>query len=148
MSIKTSTGLRNHMMAVGSFKNAMDGCVLRIYGGAVPASADASATGNTLLCSIYAGGTPGSGLNWGGAAVNGILTKAASETWSGTAGADGTATFFRFVALADNDTESNSATRVQGSVGLVAADLNLSSLQFTNGAPQSIDAFSMALPTY
>ena len=39
MTIKSSTGLRNHMMAVGSFKNAMDGCVLRIYGGARPASA-------------------------------------------------------------------------------------------------------------
>ena len=148
MTVRLSTGLRNHMLAAGSFKSAMDGCVLRIYGGAVPVTADASATGNTLLCSIYVNNSPGNGLHWDAAAVNGILSKAPSEVWSGTASGDGTATFFRFAQVGDDGAASTTEARVQGTVGLVAADLNLSSLQFSTGAPQTIDAFSMALPTY
>ena len=40
MALKTSTGLRNHMMGVGSFKSAMDGTELRIFAGATPALAE------------------------------------------------------------------------------------------------------------
>lgn len=36
MTIKTSTGLRNHALATGSIKSALDGLVLKLYGGAVP----------------------------------------------------------------------------------------------------------------
>ena len=55
--MKRSTGLRNYMLATGSFKQAIEGSVLSIYAGPVPPTADAPITGATLLCTISAGGT-------------------------------------------------------------------------------------------
>lgn len=51
MTLRLSTALRNHNLAGGSLKNALQGGKLLIYTGAQPASADAAPTG-TLLCTI------------------------------------------------------------------------------------------------
>lgn len=148
MPVKTSTGLRNYIMDSGSMKTAMTGCLLKVYSGAVPATANASATGNTLLCTYYKDGVSPDGLNWEASAVNGVLAKSTSETWEGTAGASGTASFFRLVEASDDDDASTTFKRIQGVVGVVGADLNLSSVSISSGAPQSIDSFSLVLPTY
>ena len=52
MAIKTSTGLRNAMLATGSAKAALDGGRINIYAGAAPATADDAVGGATLLCAI------------------------------------------------------------------------------------------------
>lgn len=148
MALKTSTGLRNHMMGVGSFKSAMDGAELRIFAGATPASADDDCTAATLLCTIYEDGDPMTPLHWEATAAGGVLPKLSSEFWSGTVSASGTASFFRIVLPADTNAASATDNRVQGDIGLVASDLNLSSLALTVGASQIIDSFSMMLPTY
>ncbi len=51
MSLKYSTGSRDFMAGVGSFKDAFQNGRIEIYTGAQPASAEAAVTG-TLLCTI------------------------------------------------------------------------------------------------
>lgn len=51
MTLRLSSGLRNYLENVGSFKNAFSGGKLKIYTGAQPATADAAPTG-TLLATI------------------------------------------------------------------------------------------------
>ena len=42
--LKTSTGLRNHMLAIGSAKAALGSGFIHVYEGPEPASADAAAS--------------------------------------------------------------------------------------------------------
>ena len=146
MAFSVSTGLRNHMLAIGSFKLAMDLGYLRLYEGTVPASAEAAVSPTNLLCQITvdAGATR---ITWETPAVNGIISKAAAETWQGVNSKDGTATFFRIVQPADTDGAVPAELRVQGLVGLVGAELNLSSVLLSLGATQTINHFNVALPT-
>lgn len=152
MAIKTSTGLRNKMLVTGSFKSLMDGGKILIYGGAssavIPVSADDSATGlgATLLSTITVG-SGATGLTFATTAVGGVVTKTTSETWSGNNVATGTAQFYRLVSSTDTGASSTTDARVQGTISTAGADLNLSSVSLTNGSPQTIDFFSMALPT-
>ena len=122
MAIKTSTGLRNAMLATGSAKAALDGGRINIYAGAAPATADDAVGGATLLCAITLNST-GTGILFDTAAVNGVLAKKPSETWSGSIVATGTATWYRHVAAADDGTLSTTAPRIQGTIALIGADL-------------------------
>lgn len=146
MTVKVSTGLRTYVLDTGSLKAGLALAVLRIYSGSAPADADAATTG-TLLSEITVSGG-GTGLSLGPSAAAGVITKAA-ETWSDTSNnATGTAGYFRFVVLAsDTGVLSTTERRIQGSVGTSGADLNLSSVSLTSGNPQTIDFFSVALPT-
>ena len=108
------------------------------------ADADAAATG-TLLCtiSIASGGT---GINFDTAAAAGVLAKAPGETWSGVNAATGTAGYFRHVAAGDTAASSTTQARIQGSVGVVGSDLNLTSVSLVAAATQTIDFYTVALP--
>jgi len=145
MAIKTSTGLRNAMLATGSAKAALDGGRINIYAGAAPATADAAVGGATLLCAITLNST-GTGILFDTAAVNGVLAKKPSETWSGVTAATGTATWYRHVAAADDGTLSTTAPRIQGTLALIGADLNCDP-NFISGQPKVIDHYVVALPT-
>ena len=145
MAIKTSTGLRNAMLATGSAKAALDGGRINIYAGAAPATADAAVGGATLLCAITLNST-GTGILFDTAAVNGVLAKKPSETWSGAIAATGTAAWYRHVAAADDGTLSTTAPRLQGTVALIGADLNCDP-NFISGQPKVIDHYVVALPT-
>lgn len=142
---KLSTGLRNGLLAVGSLKELLDTGKIKIYAGSVPASADDALGGATLLCTISNGGGA-TGLTLASAASAGVLTKTLAEVWSGTNVAGGTATFFRWEMGGDDGSASTSAIRLQGSVGVAGADMNLSSVNLTNGAPQALDYFTVAMP--
>ena len=146
MAFQVSTALRNHMLDTGSFKSAMDLGFLKIYSGAVPADADAAEGAATLLCTLSVDGL-GTGLTWEAAAISGVISKTAAETWQGTNVASGTASFFRFVQPADTGAASTTELRIQGSVGLVGAELNLSSVTLTVSAVQTVNHFNVALPT-
>ena len=145
MAIKTSTGLRNAMLATGSAKAALDGGRINIYAGAAPATADDAVGGATLLCAITLNST-GTGILFDTAAVNGVLAKKPSETWSGAIAATGTAAWYRHVAAADDGTLSTTAPRLQGTVALIGADLNIDP-NFISGQTKVIEHYVLALPT-
>lgn len=147
MAIKLATGMRNWLLSGGSWKGALDGGLLYIYDGSAPAGPDDALSGNTLLCTISLTGG-GSGIHFDAAASGGVLAKAPAETWQGTNVASGTASFFRFVE-SGGDPSAASATekRIQGSVAVAGADLNLSSVSLVNGATQTVDFFNVTQPS-
>jgi hypothetical protein len=146
MAIKLSTGLRNGMMDSNDFKTALDGGLLYIYDGTPPADADAANAGNTLLCTVSLNST-GSGINFDTAAASGVLSKAPGETWSGVNAATGTASFFRFTESGGTPAgASTTEQRIQGTIGVAGADLNLSSVGLTISATQTIDFFNVTMP--
>lgn len=145
MTVRASTGLRNGMLASGSFKSIMDGCRLRIYAGVEPASADDSIGAAVLLCTVTNNGTA-TGLTFAAAAAGGVLTKTLAEVWSGNNVASGIAAFYRLEQTGDTGAASTTLPRLQGNAGVAGADLNLSNVNLTSGAPQAIDAYNVALP--
>ncbi|MNV98439.1 hypothetical protein D3C71_1936940 [compost metagenome] len=68
--------------------------------------------------------------------------------WSGINSASGTATHFRIVSGTDDGSASTTQPRLQGKCGTSGADLNMSSVNLTLNAPQSVDAASITLPTF
>lgn len=142
--MKRSTGLRNYMLASGSFKAALAGTVLRIYGGAAPASADESIGSAVLLCTISVDGD-GTGVTLDATASGGVIVKNPSEVWTGDVTTTGTASFFRMEFAADTGAFSTSAVRMQGTVGLVGADLNFSSVSLTLGDARRVNYFAASI---
>lgn len=140
-----STGLRNKLMDTGSLKSILAGGLIKIYSGTPPTTADAAATG-TLLCTISNNST-GTGINFDTTAAGGVISKAAGETWSGVNAASGTATYFRHVAAGDDGSASTTQARIQGYISTVAADLNLSSTALVSAATQTIDYYSVTIPS-
>lgn len=144
--IQLSTGLKNAVLSGGSLKATMDLGFLKVYGGTVPAGPDASIGGATLLCtvSINSGGT---GISFDTAAAGGILSKPPAAVWSGVNAASGSATFYRHVAVGDDGAASTTQARIQGLVGQVASDMNLSAgVALTTGVTLPIDSYLVAIP--
>lgn len=147
MALKFSTGYRNARLDGSGFKQAMAGCVLKLYTGPEPASADAAATG-TKLVTYTKDGAADAGLELG-TASGGSISKASGQTWSGLPTSSGTANYFRWEMPDDDGTLSGDAIRVQGKAGLNSdptADLGLSSLAIVANAPQSIDSANITEP--
>ncbi|WP_313281621.1 hypothetical protein [Delftia tsuruhatensis] len=152
MTTKASTGLRNHMLATGSLKAALDGGFLELYGCpevSIPATADAALDPavHKLLARIYSDGTS-AGLTLALAAADGFIEKLASQAWSGTVIETGTARFFRFTAAGDTGAASTTQPRLQGTIARAGADLNITSVDLAVGAPQAVNFFSIALPAF
>lgn len=145
MSLKASTGLRNKLLDTGSLKSIFALGFIKIYSGAVPADADAATTG-TLLCTISNNST-GTGTNLAVAAAAGVIQKLASETWSGVNATGGVASYYRHVAAGDTGALSTTEARLQGLVATVGSEMNLSSTTLTGGATQTLDFYSVQLPT-
>jgi hypothetical protein len=144
MAYQLSDGLRNKILDTGSYSSIFNLCFIKIYGGGVPASANAAESA-TLLCTVSNNST-GTGLTWDPAA-GGTISKKSSEVWSGLCSA-GTATHFRLVAAGDTGALSTTQARVQGLVGTVGSDMNLASVALTGGATQNIDTYNWTLPTF
>jgi hypothetical protein len=146
MAAKLSTGARNAILGGStSFKEAFADGFIKIYSGTPPAAADDAIAG-TLLCTISDNAGAG-GLDLG-AASGGTIPKDSGQVWKGVNAASGTATYFRWVVAGDDGTLSTTQVRLQGTVGTVGADLNLSSVNLTSGADQTIDSGNVTLPTY
>lgn len=143
MALKSSTGLKNAILATDSFRSVLGGGVIKIYGGPVPADAD-SAASSDLLCTISLDDT-GGGLSFEATATGGVITKSTGEIWKGTTAVDGIATHYRFVTAGDTGGASASEPRLQGSVGMVGSDLNLSNTSLIQGAVQTIDYYAATL---
>jgi hypothetical protein len=80
------------------------------------------------------------------APLAGVISKE-SGVWSKPAIVTGTAGYFRLVLTNDHDVDdSATAIRIQGNVSTSGADLNLSNINFTSGATQTIDIFELTEP--
>lgn len=145
--MKYSTGLRNHILAVGSLKSALDGGFIRIYSGPAPATADAELPVDaSLLCTITVSGNGTTGLSLESSAASGEIQKAPAEEWKGTAAASGLATFFRFSPAGDSGDESSVINRIQGTVARAGGDMNLANPTLVENAEQKIDYFIVVQP--
>jgi hypothetical protein len=145
MTTRLSTGLRNNLVGPLGFAATFANGVIDVYSGSQPATADAAVTG-TLLGTV----TLGSGAFTPGTATNGLTFAAASGgavsksgTWSFNGIAAGTAGWFRLRGnAADAGGVSTILPRLDGSVAVSGADLNLSNISIAIGAPVTIDTFS------
>lgn len=144
MTLRISTGLANRLLDTGSMRSTMAAGNIKIYTGTEPANADAAATG-TLLCTVTINSS-GTGINFDTVAAAGVLAKTPSEIWSGVNAASGVAAYFRHVAAGDTAAISSTQPRLQGNVGVVGADLNLTSVTLTAAATQVIDFYTIAQP--
>ncbi|GER16679.1 hypothetical protein [Variovorax boronicumulans] len=126
--MKLSMAQRNAQLA--AIKAGLDGGEIRIFSGPIPDNAEDAVGGATLLVIIKNGGA---GLTFA-APADGVMLKAAGENWTGTNVATGTASFYRFVVSADDNSASASALRLQGTVGLAGADMNLTYVALVSGA--------------
>jgi len=141
-----STGLRDQIMVTAPFATALANCTLNFYSGTMPASADAALPVDAvLLCTVSdAGG--GGALHWESASAGGVLAKSSSQVWSGTNVATGTAKWWSMQLPSDTGTSSTTAVRMQGTLAVIGADINLSSVDLVLGAIQTLDYFVVAIP--
>lgn len=145
MALKLSTGLRNAMLDSSNLRTTMNGGLIKVYDGTVPATADAALSGNTLLCTFSLNST-GAGINFDTAAVDDTLSKAPAEVWAGNPAATGTGTFYRHVAVGDDGTLSTTQARIQGELG-AGNEMLLATNVFTVGVNRALDAYSITFPT-
>ena len=146
MALKLSTGLRNAMLDSANFKTQMDGGLINVYDGTVPATADAALSGNTLLCTFSLNST-GSGISFDTTATGDTIAKAPAEVWAGDPVVTGTATFYRHVASGDDGTLSTTQARIQGQVG-AGNEMLLATNVFTVGVNRALDYYTFTMPTY
>lgn len=157
MPLSATVATRNN--ALGALKTQLDGGLLYIFSGAIPANADVAldmVSTHTLLCVIGNGGSA-TGVTFespGG----GVLAKDSGENWTGTSDFNGAhdgdsaiaPTFFRICAAGDNGqaaADGSTGFRIQGSVGgpSSGADLQIGTATMTNGNAQPIGSASFTL---
>lgn len=144
--MKFSTGIRNHLLASGSMRSALNSGTINIYSGTAPVSADDAIPGAaTLLVTISADGS-GGGLTFAASAAAGLLQKDSGQVWKGTVAQSGQATWFRFITGADTGADSTSELRVQGTVGIGGTDMQITDPNLTASAEQKVDYFSIFQP--
>lgn len=152
MALRLSDEMRNHMLETGSVETALALGFLMIYSGSQPASANDGATGVRLATIANAGGA--TGLLFGPIVTVGTLPKLAAEVWNGLAIAAGTAGWFRFEEL-DTDKATTEASadaggtgdkRLDGSIAVSGADLNMSNVSVASGATQTVTDFNLVMP--
>jgi hypothetical protein len=81
--------------------------------------------------------------------IAGIMTKLASQVWSGLGLSDGTVGWFRYVgsvADAGNADAAEVFIRVDGSVATSGANLNSTNTNVVTGATQTVGSFSITVP--
>jgi hypothetical protein len=110
-----------------------------------------SATTATITATTgnMAGGVNGAnGLKFD-PAVGGVLSKQATQTWSGTNAATGSAGWFRqYGSVADPKTVDSAGTtiRLDGAIATSGAEMNLNSTALTTGAVTTLANWSMLIP--
>jgi hypothetical protein len=154
MALRLTTGLVTELMGDGTgdaLKALLADGIMDIYSGSQPATADADEGSGTKLVSItldsgdFTGGAPTNGLEFD-AAVAGVLSKAAAETWSGIGLAVGTARWFRFYDNAYTTGVSTTAVRFDGNVSTTSSQLVLSSTAIQVSLPIAVTTFKLTLP--
>lgn len=140
-------------------KSSYANCVIGIFDGVKPASAEAAEEAN-LLCLITKNSgafTPGvatNGLNFDGpsdGAADGVIEKPSDETWSGVglaaAGENGTtATWFRVYDNSYTTGASTATARWDGAItSTTMNEMKLSSRLIVEDVPVTIKSFKLTL---
>lgn len=150
MTLRLSTKLRDNLAGTTGFASTFANGYIEIYSGTQPATADAAVTG-TLLGTV----TLGSGAFTPGVATNGLTFAAASGgavsksgVWSFNGVAAGTAGWFRLKTNAEavGGILSTTLARLDGSIAVSGADMNLSNIAISIGAPNTVDVFTWTQP--
>ena len=147
MAEKMSTALCNGVLDQGSLSGlftAASGMLLYIYDGTPPTTADAAATG-TLLCivSVSSSGSPLT-FDAAGSTQGGVMPKASGDVWSGVVLADGNASYYRYVGGSEDGSGTLTLLRIQGTIGVGGADMNLGTVALVNGATFTVAYASQA----
>ena len=148
MGFRLSTGLRNAMMNNTGFKGGMDGGILKLFSGTIPADADSDEGSGTLLLEVTLNGdtlAENGGLIFD-TATEGSSTKPENADWRGVGAATGTAYWFRLYDSNETTGASTTALRLDGTVGTSNADLVMSSTSITSGATTVMDNATFTLP--
>lgn len=149
MTLRLSTALRNSLCGTTGFASTFANGIIEIRTGTQPTTADSAATGTllgtvTLASGAFTPGTATNGLTFA-AAANGAVSK--SGTWSFNGVAAGTAGWFRLKGnAADNDLASTTLPRLDGSIAVSGAEMNLSNISIAIGAPTTVDSFVFTMP--
>jgi hypothetical protein len=136
------------MLAGTGLSTSLIGGQILIYSGTPPNTADdavGSVGTNILLCTITAGGA-GTPITMGTPSAA-VVAKTSTESWLGTNVATGVASFYRHQLQSDTGTADGAALRVQGTIAVNGADLNLTSTSLSTGAVQTVDYYSISFPT-
>ena len=134
----------------GSYADLFKNCVIDIYSGSQPATADAAETGTklvsiTLDSGAFVAGAAANGLNFG-AVASGVLAKETGQTWSGVGLATGTAGWFRIYDNTYQDGASTSEIRIDGAVATSGSQFNMSSTAVVTGATTTVDSVALTQP--
>jgi hypothetical protein len=149
MTVRLSTALRTALAGTTGFGSVFANGVIEIYTGTQPATADAAVTGTllgtvTLASGAFTPGSPTNGLTFAAASA-GAISK--SGVWSFNGVAVGTAGWFRLKGNAtDAGAISTALPRLDGSIAASGADMNLSNISITVGAPTTVDTFTFTIP--
>ena len=149
MTVRLSTQLRTNLAGSTGFAASFANGIIEIYTGSQPATADAAVTG-TLLGTVTLNSlafTPGSATNGltFAAAAGGAVSK--TGVWSFNGVAAGTAGWFRLKGNAvDAGAISTVLPRLDGSIAVSGADLNLSNIVIAVSAPNTVDTFTFTIP--
>ena len=147
--IRLSTALRTNLAGSTGFAATFANGIIEVRTGTQPASADAAATGTllgtiTLASGEFTPGTATNGLTFA-AAADGSVSK--TGIWSMNGIAVGTAGWFRLKGNAlDDNSISTTLPRLDGSIAVSGADMNLSNISIAVGAPTTVDSFSWLQP--
>jgi len=151
MTVRYSTGTLNKLLGSQDLKTQFANCVVDIYSGVQPLSADDAAVGSllaraTLNAAAFAEGAATNGLNFA-APVGTVLSKAV-ENWQYSGLLAGTAGWFRLRGnAADNGLASTTLPRIDGSItgSTGSGDMKLTNTVIALNSPGTIDTFSITL---
>lgn len=154
----TASDLCDAINRNGMFEASVASAVVTVkphYGSGTTYNAVALATTVTTLTATssgsFAGGVaPVNGLIFGSSA-SGAVAKASTQVWSFNGIAVGTAGWFRLYSSDTADTGALLSAapwypRLDGSIAVSGADMNLSNIAITVGAPNTIDTFTWTQP--
>ncbi len=149
MTLRLSTQLRTNLAGSTGFSATFANGVIEIRTGSQPVTADAAVSGTllgtiTLNSGAFTPGVATNGLTFA-AAVAGVVSK--SGIWSMNGIDVGTAGWFRLKGNAvDAGALSTVLPRLDGSIAVTGADLNLSNISIAISQPTTIDSFSWTQP--
>lgn len=154
----TAADLSDAINRNGLFEASVASTVVTVrprYGSGAGYNAIALATTVTTLTAtssgnIAGGVSPVNGLLFGSPLL-GTVAKSANQIWSFNAIATGTAGWFRLLSSDTADTGALLSAgpwypRLDGSIAVSGADLNLSNIAVVSGSPNTVDSFAWTQP--
>lgn len=151
--VNLSTGLRAAMLGDIGLAQALEFGAINLYTGTQPATADDAVPPGVVLVGqitkdggAWVAGSTANGLTLVGTSTVPYVDKESGD-WEGAAIAEGTIGWGRFVG---NPTDAGAASvslpRMDMSVGVAGANLNLANINCVVGTPLVITSFRYTLP--